>query len=92
MSHYKTKQWLLAADLIILNLGQVTRYKLNLDQVLAPELASLSPNYHTSKRKLSLDRFYIHNLPPQIMSSGTRTRSSIMRFVKENLKIFAVKI
>ncbi|GFX69581.1 hypothetical protein TNCV_1769501 [Trichonephila clavipes] len=43
---------LLATDLVILNLGQVTR--------MTPELESPSPNYHQRENVSALDRFNVH--------------------------------
>ncbi|GFW00732.1 hypothetical protein TNCV_2305051 [Trichonephila clavipes] len=57
-SQYKETRGLLAIVLIILNLGQA-------------ELAPYSPNYHTSRRTLNLDRFNVHRPPLHGRSSVT---------------------
>ncbi|GFT16755.1 uncharacterized protein TNCV_1333691 [Trichonephila clavipes] len=58
---------LLATDLVILNHVQVTW--------TTPELAPLSPNYHTTRHQReevsALDRFNVHRCPTRRVFSGT---------------------
>ncbi|GFV58594.1 hypothetical protein TNCV_646681 [Trichonephila clavipes] len=56
MSHYKPIRELLATDVVILNLGKVTR--------ITPELGSHpSSNYHINSETQSIDRFNVHRSP-----------------------------
>ncbi|GFV58554.1 hypothetical protein TNCV_2915431 [Trichonephila clavipes] len=67
---------LLATDHVILNHGQVTW--------TTPELALLSPNYHTTPTggRLALDRFNVYHSPIRWVFSGTglKLMTCLLRF------------
>ncbi|GFX18470.1 hypothetical protein TNCV_3370431 [Trichonephila clavipes] len=67
-AHYKAARGFLVTDLVMLNLGQVTK--------ATPEMASFSSNSNSNGRALSLDIFNVYRPPStRWVFIGTRTRT-----------------
>ncbi|GFS61910.1 hypothetical protein TNCV_2592211 [Trichonephila clavipes] len=85
MSHCSATRGLLATDHVILYHGQVTW--------TTPELASSSPNYHTTPQEdvSALDRFNVHHCPTREVDRETKTESIPAQSTSEETATVGIK-
>ncbi|GFX92475.1 hypothetical protein TNCV_1707511 [Trichonephila clavipes] len=80
--HYIAVRWQLEMELVKLNHGQVTR--------MIPELTSPSPNDHTNRERLNLERYNVHRAP--LRSESSTLLGSKSRYASEEFVTFTIRL